>query len=110
VISLTPLINNTDVGQVMVGCNVISKKEVEFYVDDTGIGLKEAEQEIIFERFRQVDDSSTRKYEGIGLGLSIVKQLVEMHGGTVGVTSTYGKGSRFFFRIPTEKPDSAPSP
>jgi PAS domain S-box-containing protein len=107
---VTNAIKFTDVGQVMVGCNVISKKEVEFYVDDTGIGLKEAEQEIIFERFRQVDDSSTRKYEGIGLGLSIVKQLVEMHGGTVGVTSTYGKGSRFFFRIPTEKPDSAPSP
>lgn len=99
---VTNTIKFTDQGSVLVGCKAF-KKEIEFYVQDTGIGLKEDEQDIIFERFRQVDDSSTRKYEGIGLGLSIVKQLVEMHGGSVGVTSEYGKGSRFYFRIPMEK-------
>ena len=100
---VTNAIKFTEAGTVFVGC-IERKKELEFYVHDTGIGLMEYEQDVIFERFRQADDTSTRKYEGIGLGLSIVKQLVEMHGGTVAVTSTYGEGSRFYFRIPKQTP------
>ena len=72
---------------------------LEFAIEDTGIGLKEEEKDVIFEKFRQVDYSSTRKYEGIGLGLSIVKKLVNMHKGTIWVESEYGKGSVFHFTI-----------
>ena len=58
------------------------------------------EREIIFDKFRQVDYSSRREYEGIGLGLSIVKQLVEMHKGSIKVDSEYSKGSTFSVTLP----------
>jgi len=73
---------------------------VSFAVKDTGIGLLETERDHIFEKFRQVDYSSTRNYEGIGLGLSIVKQLLELHKGCISVESEYGKGSTFSFTVP----------
>ena len=72
---------------------------MEFCIADTGIGLKENQQEVIFEKFRQIDYSSTREFEGIGLGLSIVKELVELHEGSVRVESNYGQGSSFYFTI-----------
>jgi PAS domain S-box-containing protein len=75
------------------------KNHVSFSVKDTGIGLREEEKDVIFEKFRQIDYSSRREYEGIGLGLSIVKQLVEMHHGSITVESTYEKGSTFTFTI-----------
>ncbi len=100
---LVNLISNalkfTQVGYIRLDC-VDDGTEIVFSVTDTGIGLREDETEVIFEKFRQIDYSSTRKYEGIGLGLSIVKQLVEMHGGRVWVTSVFGKGSTFYFSIP----------
>ena len=71
----------------------------EFSVKDTGIGMTDEEKEVIFEKFRQVDDSSTRRYEGIGLGLSLVKQLVVLHDGEIWVESEYGKGATFYFTI-----------
>ncbi|NBV42015.1 PAS domain-containing protein [bacterium] len=76
---------------------------VSIEVSDTGIGLREEELGIIFERFRQVDYSSTRQFEGIGLGLSIVKQLTELLNGTISVESTYGSGSRFTVTLPRER-------
>jgi PAS domain S-box-containing protein len=80
--------------------------DILFKVSDTGIGLMENEQEIIFEKFRQVDSSASRKYQGIGLGLSIVKELVELHHGKVWVESEYGKGSTFYFTIPVNSHES----
>ena len=56
-------------------------------------------KDVIFEKFRQVDYSSTREFEGIGLGLSIVKELVQLHEGDVRVESHFGKGSSFYFTI-----------
>ena len=69
-------------------------------VKDTGIGIPEDKQEFIFERFRQVDKSLTRDHEGSGIGLSLVKSLVEMHGGTINVISKEGVGSEFIIEIP----------
>lgn len=89
----------THKGSVVVDCKV-EDSSVVFSVTDTGVGLPEDEKAVIFEKFRQLDYSSTRQYEGIGLGLSIVKQLVELHGGITWVESIYGTGSTFYFKIP----------
>lgn len=69
-------------------------------VKDNGIGIPEEKLGIIFERFRQVDSSLTRNYEGSGIGLSLVKNLVELHGGRILVSSEYGKGSEFSIELP----------
>ena len=74
---------------------------VEITVVDTGIGIQSAFVDHVFERFRQADASSTRKYGGLGLGLSIVKSLVELHGGTVRAASDgEGLGARFSVHLP----------
>lgn len=70
---------------------------IEFVVADTGIGITEEQRGKIFDSFTQADASTTRKHGGTGLGLSICKRLVEMHGGSISVTSTLGKGSEFVF-------------
>lgn len=74
--------------------------ELEFFVKDTGTGIREEQLEIVFERFRQGSESLTRNYEGAGLGLSISKAFVEMLGGKIWVESEIGKGSLFYFTIP----------
>lgn len=78
------------------------KKEqfIIFNVIDTGIGIHPKQQEIIFSRFRQADDSHTRKYGGTGLGLSISKRLIELLGGKIWVNSTPKQGSTFSICIP----------
>ncbi len=78
---------------------------VELAVIDTGMGIAPDFLPHVFERFRQADGSSTRKHGGLGLGLSIVRQLVELHGGTVSVHSEgEGRGTRFTVRLPSEPP------
>ena len=69
-------------------------------VVDNGIGIKEEDWERIFDPFYQVDSSMPKREEGTGLGLALVKQIVEQHGGRVWVASEYGKGSRFTFTLP----------
>jgi signal transduction histidine kinase len=69
-------------------------------VADTGPGISEADQQIIFKEFQQADGSSTREKGGSGLGLSIVKKIVKMHGGRIWVESDVGKGSTFRFTLP----------
>jgi len=78
---------------------------VEFYVTDTGIGIPEKEQERIFESFYRSEQAISSSIEGTGLGLSIAKELVELMGGVIGVSSNPDKGSRFFFSIPLDKSD-----
>ncbi len=91
----------TGTGEVVIQCGVESQDEesvlLHFAVSDTGIGIPEDKVDTIFESFRQVDGSVTRKYGGTGLGLSITKQLSEMMGGKVWVESELGKGSTFHF-------------
>lgn len=90
----------TDKGEVAVGIQTLPAVQagnvrICIKVRDTGIGIPEAAQEHLFERFRQVQESSTRRYQGTGLGLAIVKELAEIMGGKVGVTSKQGVGSTF---------------
>lgn len=72
-------------------------------VEDTGIGIEEEKQKLIFEPFRQVDESFTRRAEGSGIGLSIVKSLVELHGGSIDLESISGMGSKFYIKLPIKK-------
>ncbi len=73
--------------------------EIEFYIKDTGIGIPENKQQLIFERFMQADVSNTRHYEGSGLGLSIAKAYAEMLGAKISLESEVGKGSCFYVTI-----------
>ncbi|WP_437279838.1 ATP-binding protein [Sorangium sp. So ce375] len=72
----------------------------ELSVEDTGPGIPENRRHLLFQRFQQIDASTTRKHEGTGIGLSLAKELTELMGGTVGVESEPGIGSRFFVRLP----------
>jgi CheY-like chemotaxis protein/two-component sensor histidine kinase len=94
-------IKYTTKGFVAVGYNLM-EKQVLFYVKDSGIGISQDQQQLIFDHFIQGDDSYTRDQEGNGLGLSIAKGLVELLGGRIWVESVRGEGSSFFFTIPTE--------
>ncbi len=76
---------------------------VEISVSDTGIGIAPEDQEKIFEEFRQVGSDYARKREGTGLGLTLTKKFVEMHGGKIWVKSEVGKGSTFTFTLPVRK-------
>ncbi|MEE9594216.1 MAG: HAMP domain-containing sensor histidine kinase, partial [Candidatus Hydrothermarchaeales archaeon] len=77
------------------------KKDIaKVCVSDTGIGIPKNKQDKIFDRFYQVDSSGTRRYGGTGMGLAIVKEIIEAHGGEITVESKVGKGSRFCFTLP----------
>jgi len=89
----------TDQGEVRVEVG-LSNESFLVSVLDTGPGLSETDQAKIFEEFQQADGSSTRKKGGTGLGLSISKKIIEMHGGKIGVESTLGTGSKFWFTLP----------
>lgn len=84
--------------------NVYDRNDyITISVKDTGIGIPEDQIDIIFDRFRQADKSLTRNYEGSGIGLSLVKSFVEMHGGSIRVKSKYGEGSEFIIDMPAKQ-------
>jgi len=94
-------------GEIVVRAEPVTETEthatIRFSVRDTGIGIPPERQAAVFERFTQVDGSTTRRYGGTGLGLTISKQLVEAMGGKIGVESGLGKGSTFWFEVEFEK-------
>lgn len=89
----------TNQGYIEFGYKLINKEKLIFFVRDTGIGIPYDKQSIIFERFRQADDSTTRKFGGTGLGLAICKGLVELLDGKIWVESYENRGSVFYFSI-----------
>lgn len=93
----------TQEGSVNVSAKLIGREEdhvqIEFSVKDTGIGIPEEKLDTIFERFTQAEKHTTRKFGGTGLGLNIVKQLVDLQGGAITVTSREGAGSEFKFLL-----------
>jgi PAS domain S-box-containing protein len=98
------LINNamkfTPEGSVELGYEYTGKDGVVLYVKDSGIGIPKEKQTIIFERFRQVDETTKRSFEGAGLGLSITRGLVEALGGKIWLESELGKGTTFYVSLP----------
>lgn len=104
---LSNAIKFTENGEVLVQVTLDAKDEkicrVRFSVTDTGIGMPQETVYRLFQPFTQADGSITRRYGGTGLGLSIAKLLVELLGGRVGVRSTEGKGSTFWFSVPLER-------
>jgi PAS domain S-box-containing protein len=100
----TNLLNNavkfTSRGEIAFGVESYDDKKVNFIVSDTGMGIRPDVQESIFERFRQGEEDTTRKFGGNGLGLSIVKNLVELMGGKITLESELEVGSKFRFWLP----------
>lgn len=99
----------TDKGEVKLSAR-LETDFLKFDVSDTGVGIPEKALDYIFDEFRQVDGSSTRKHGGTGLGLSITKKLTKMLGGTIEASSVEGKGSTFTVRIPFKREDIESSP
>jgi PAS domain S-box-containing protein len=101
---LVNLINNaikfTEKGSLHISLSRSGEKNWSLGLQDTGIGIPEAELATIFEAFRQVDNLATRKYGGFGLGLAIVKQLAELMDGKIAVTSKLGAGTSFIITLP----------
>jgi len=83
---------------------------LHFEVTDTGIGIAREAQSRLFTRFSQIDSSSTRRFGGTGLGLAFSKKLVDLMGGSIGVESEAGRGSRFWFSLPFRKQEAKASP
>jgi PAS domain S-box-containing protein len=100
----------TEQGSVKLGYNIISANAsannrplLQFFVKDTGIGIPQNKMTVIFDRFRQADDSHTREYGGTGLGLAISKNIAQLLGGNLRAVSSVGKGSVFYLTIPLEE-------
>jgi PAS domain S-box-containing protein len=99
----------TEQGSVTIRYGLDSASHAYISVTDTGIGIDETHLGEIFEQFRQVDGSSTRRAGGTGLGLTITRHLVRMHGGEITVSSKPGAGSTFRFTVPLYQPDAQPA-
>ena len=101
----------TEAGEIVVSVELVGRDRervtTKFAVKDSGIGMTEEEQKNAFSAFSQADASTTRRFGGTGLGLTISRQLVELMGGEIGVESEPGKGSTFFFTIPFRIPSQA---
>lgn len=104
---LSNLIDNalkfTEKGVVEFGYTVENSTTIKFFVKDSGIGMSESQQKLIFNRFTKVEEDKTKLYRGAGLGLTICKNIANLMGGDVLVESEIGKGTVFYFTIPLIK-------
>ena len=111
---VTNLVSNavkfTDRGSVTIEVTPTKEGGCAIAVKDTGIGIRREDQQLIFEEFRQVDGSSTRRYSGTGLGLAIARRFAHLLGGTITVESTVGVGSTFTLTLPPEPRPRPPAP
>ncbi len=95
----------TEQGGVTIKCAMLDRYDMlRISISDTGIGISPAALDYIFEAFRQADGSTTRRFGGTGLGLTIARKLIELQGGDVAVESTVGQGSTFSFTLPIAMP------
>jgi len=90
-------------GTITFGFHITDDNQLTFFVRDTGIGIEESKLEVIFNAFRQADETYTRNFGGVGLGLAICRNLVGILGGKIWVESKPGAGSVFYFTIPYQK-------
>ena len=107
---LSNAIKFTDDGQVSMTVAARADGMIAFAVRDSGIGIAQDQQELIFEAFRQADGTTSRRYGGTGLGLSISRDLAALLGGAIDVTSTPGRGSTFTLVLPSSTPAALPAP
>jgi signal transduction histidine kinase len=105
---LSNLLNNaakfTEKGKINLGYS-LKNEELEFFIEDTGIGIDKASHDKVFERFRKAQPDNTRFYDGVGLGLAICKGNIDLLQGRIWMNSESGKGSVFYFTIPYEPVD-----
>ncbi len=87
----------TEQGSVKITARVLEDEKLEVRVIDTGIGIKKEDFGKLFEPFQQIEEPLTKRYEGTGLGLYLIKKLVDLLGGEIRVQSEYGQGSEFTF-------------
>ncbi|MFZ4570418.1 MAG: ATP-binding protein [Bacteroidales bacterium] len=90
----------TTYGNITLGCHVLPEKEIIFFIKDSGSGIPKDKIDLIFGKFRQGDESSTRKYGGLGLGLTLSKEIAGLLGGRLWLTSDPGEGTSVFFALP----------
>ena len=110
---VTNLVSNavkfTETGSITFKVSIYNGDQLQFDVMDTGIGIPKEKQDQLFNKFVQLDASTTREYGGTGLGLAISRQLTELMGGTIGIRPEYQLGAHFWFRIPYTEVE-APQP
>jgi signal transduction histidine kinase len=97
-----------DSGRVQVRARPEAPRTLHIEVEDSGIGIRADDVELLFSEFKQLDSSAGKRYQGTGLGLALTRRIVEAQGGTVGVTSTFGQGSVFHAVLPRAIVESAP--
>jgi signal transduction histidine kinase len=89
----------TDSGTIEFGYFEAENNEIQLFVRDSGIGIKEEYHQVIFDRFRKLNTNDSKLYSGTGLGLAITRKLVELLGGRIWINSEPGKGTIFFFTL-----------